>query len=46
MTMPLVDLATSRFILFVILICERKSKSSKMFTRAQLSGVPLKGLRM
>ena len=42
MTMPLVNLATSGFILFAARSFDRKSKFSKTFARAQLSGVPLK----
>ena len=42
MTMPLVDLAASGFILLQQL-CERKYKSSKTFARAQ-SRMPLKEL--
>ena len=44
MMMPLIDLATSGFILFATRKCDRKSKSSKTFARAQSSGVPLKEL--
>ena len=40
MTIPLVDLAMSGFILFVVIMCEIK-KSSKTFARAQSSGMTL-----
>ena len=41
--MPLIDLATSSFILFTIIVQE-KIKSSKTLARAQSSGVPLEEL--
>ena len=43
MTIPLVDLATSGFILFAAIMREKIFKSSKTFARAQ-SRVPLKEL--